>query len=126
MNYADSPLGVIGNTPLVKLNKIGAGLKANVFAKLEYLNPAGSVKDRMALYIVQRISPHLFLGQKLTTAHHAGARTIAAISCAEIGDQKQNLVGIGMYQARYRCVQTSIILRNDLEVAQAKVVRVKR
>ncbi len=45
---------LIGKTPLLKLNGIMKkyGLKANLFAKLEYLNPTGSVKDRTALYIL--------------------------------------------------------------------------
>ena len=42
----------IGNTPLVKLNRLSAGLKANIYCKLGYLNPGGSVKDRIALNII--------------------------------------------------------------------------
>jgi cysteine synthase len=41
-------LGAIGNTPLVSLNKITRGLASQVFVKLEYYNPTGSYKDRMA------------------------------------------------------------------------------
>ena len=40
----------IGNTPLVKID---LGLKASLYAKLEYLNPGGSVKDRPALYLIE-------------------------------------------------------------------------
>lgn len=43
----------IGNTPIVKLNGITKGLKHNFFAKLEYFNPGGSVKDRVAVAIIQ-------------------------------------------------------------------------
>ena len=44
----------IGNTPIVELKKLKSelGLKANIFAKLEGFNPAGSVKDRIALYMI--------------------------------------------------------------------------
>ena len=42
----------IGNTPIVKLNRLSAGLKANIYCKLGYLNPGGSVKDRIALNII--------------------------------------------------------------------------
>jgi len=42
----------IGGTPLVKLNRLGAGLKANIYCKLGYMNPGGSVKDRIALNII--------------------------------------------------------------------------
>jgi cystathionine beta-synthase len=45
---------VIGNTPIVKLNFLTRGLKANIFVKLEYLNPGGSVKDRIALYMIEK------------------------------------------------------------------------
>jgi cystathionine beta-synthase len=47
-------LDAIGNTPLVKLNNITKGLKANIFAKLEFLNPGGSIKDRIALYMIEK------------------------------------------------------------------------
>ncbi|MFA6715281.1 MAG: cysteine synthase family protein [Victivallales bacterium] len=53
MKYANSMLELIGNTPLLKLNKVGKGLPANVFVKLEYLNPSGSYKDRMALSMIE-------------------------------------------------------------------------
>ena len=43
----------IGNTPLVKLNRLSQGLKANVYCKLGYMNPGGSVKDRIALNIIE-------------------------------------------------------------------------
>ncbi|MGC6416850.1 MAG: pyridoxal-phosphate dependent enzyme [Bradymonadia bacterium] len=42
----------IGHTPLVRLNRLTAGLKANIYCKLGYLNPGGSVKDRIALNII--------------------------------------------------------------------------
>ena len=43
----------IGNTPLVKLNRLSSGLKANIYCKLGYMNPGGSVKDRIALQIIE-------------------------------------------------------------------------
>ncbi|MCZ2402157.1 cystathionine beta-synthase [Paenarthrobacter sp. Z7-10] len=49
MKYANSVLDLIGNTPLVKLNKVTAGLQATVLVKLEYMNPGGSAKDRIAV-----------------------------------------------------------------------------
>lgn len=53
MDYVNSILETIGNTPLLKLNKIGKEAGANIFVKLEYLNPSGSYKDRMALSMVE-------------------------------------------------------------------------
>lgn len=53
MNYSENILGTIGNTPLVKLNKVVQGIDALVLAKVETFNPGNSVKDRMALKMVQ-------------------------------------------------------------------------
>ena len=53
MKYAENILGTIGNTPLVKLNKITKEVDALVLAKLETFNPGNSVKDRMAVKMVE-------------------------------------------------------------------------
>ncbi len=46
-------LRAIGNTPLVRLTRVTDGLGAEVWVKVEYLNPSGSIKDRIALYMVE-------------------------------------------------------------------------
>jgi cystathionine beta-synthase len=43
----------IGNTPIIKLNKVAAHVKSDIYVKLEYLNPGGSMKDRVALNIIK-------------------------------------------------------------------------
>lgn len=53
MKYTNNILELIGNTPLLKLNKVAKDVPANVFVKLEHLNPSGSYKDRMALAMVE-------------------------------------------------------------------------
>ena len=53
MNYAHSILETIGNTPLVKLNKITEEVDALVLAKVESFNPGNSVKDRMAVKMIE-------------------------------------------------------------------------
>lgn len=50
----ESVLELIGETPLVRLNKITQGLKADIYAKLEFFNPTGSVKDRTAFHMVSK------------------------------------------------------------------------
>jgi len=52
MKYAESVLDLIGNTPLIKLNHVTEGIEAPVLVKLEYLNPGGSIKDRIAAKMV--------------------------------------------------------------------------
>ena len=49
----DTILNTIGNTPVVKINKIGNNLKCNLFAKCEFFNPGGSVKDRIGWKMVE-------------------------------------------------------------------------
>ena len=53
MKYCNNILETIGNTPLIKLNKITDEIEATVLAKVEYFNPGNSVKDRMALKMVE-------------------------------------------------------------------------
>jgi cystathionine beta-synthase len=53
MKFYENVLGLIGNTPLVKLQRLTAGLKAQVFAKMENLNPGFSVKDRIGISMIE-------------------------------------------------------------------------
>ncbi|MEH0933907.1 cystathionine beta-synthase [Micromonospora psammae] len=53
MQYYDNVVDMIGNTPLVRLRNVTEGVQATVLAKVEYLNPGGSVKDRIALRMVE-------------------------------------------------------------------------
>ncbi|HZI96439.1 MAG TPA: cystathionine beta-synthase [Actinomycetales bacterium] len=52
MKYANSVMDLVGNTPLVRLNRVTDGIATTVLAKVEYLNPGGSVKDRIAVRMV--------------------------------------------------------------------------
>jgi len=49
----ESILETIGDTPLVRLGRIGAGLKPQIVAKLEMFNPGGSIKDRVAVRLIE-------------------------------------------------------------------------
>jgi cystathionine beta-synthase len=53
MDYYQNILGLIGHTPLVKLNRLTHGIKATVLAKMESHNPGGSVKDRIGLAMIE-------------------------------------------------------------------------
>ncbi|MDY0013264.1 MAG: cysteine synthase A [Rhodocyclaceae bacterium] len=52
MKIADNVTALIGNTPLVKLNRLAAGIDATIALKLEFFNPAHSVKDRIAMAMI--------------------------------------------------------------------------
>lgn len=52
MDYSESLVDLVGNTPLVKLGSVTDGLAPLVLAKMEYFNPGGSVKDRIALKMI--------------------------------------------------------------------------
>ena len=47
-------LDAIGNTPIVKLNKVASGVQSEIYVKLDFLNPGGSIKDRIGAYILEQ------------------------------------------------------------------------
>jgi len=49
----DSILEAIGNTPIVRLNRVARGVRANLYAKLEFTNPGGSIKDRIGYWMIE-------------------------------------------------------------------------
>ena len=53
MDIKENILETIGNSPLVKINKITSEIKATVVAKLDFFNPGNSIKDRIALQIIE-------------------------------------------------------------------------
>ena len=53
MKYYDTIVDTIGDTPLVKLNSVASGIKGTVLAKVEYFNPGHSVKDRIAVKMIE-------------------------------------------------------------------------
>ncbi len=52
MRYYDSLVDLVGDTPLVRLNRVTEGLRPTILVKVEYLNPGGSVKDRIAVRMI--------------------------------------------------------------------------
>ena len=53
MNIKNNILETIGNTPMIRLNKITQSLPGTILAKVDYFNPGNSIKDRMALKMVE-------------------------------------------------------------------------
>ncbi|GAA2448377.1 cystathionine beta-synthase [Streptomyces mauvecolor] len=53
VRFHDSMISLVGNTPLVRLNSVTQGIQATVLAKVEYFNPGGSVKDRIAVRMIE-------------------------------------------------------------------------
>ncbi|WP_037573404.1 cystathionine beta-synthase [Phaeacidiphilus oryzae] len=53
MRYHDSIIELVGDTPLVRLGRVTEGISATVLAKVEYFNPGGSVKDRIAVRMIE-------------------------------------------------------------------------
>ncbi len=62
MKYAQTILDLVGNTPLVRLNKVTDSITATVLVKVEYLNPGGSSKDRIATRIIDAAERDGLLG----------------------------------------------------------------
>ncbi|HUK50082.1 MAG TPA: cysteine synthase family protein [Terriglobales bacterium] len=80
-------LRAIGNTPLVKLNKLTEGFGANVFVKLEFFNPTGSYKDRMALAMIEGAEREGLLKPGDTVLEYTGGSTGSSLAlvCAVKG-----------------------------------------
>ena len=93
MEVADSLLDLIGNTPLVRMDRIGRDVPGQLLAKLEYLNPGGSVKDRPALTMIEAAERDGLLGP---------GGTIVEPTSGNTG------VGLAIVAARrgYRCIFT--------------------
>lgn len=83
----DSVLGAIGNTPLVELGRITRGLEGRILAKLEYLNPGFSKKDRIALQMIEEAEAEgkLRPGQTVVELTSGNTGTGLSIVCAVKG-----------------------------------------
>jgi len=83
----DSVLGAIGNTPLVELSRLTRGLEGRILAKLEYLNPGFSKKDRIALQMIEEAEAagDLQPGQTVVELTSGNTGTGLSIVCAVKG-----------------------------------------
>lgn len=83
----ESMLGAIGNTPLVRLRKMVPPGSAEVLVKLEYYNPTGSYKDRMALSMIEEAEKRGDLRKGMTVVEYTGGSTGSSLAfvCAVKG-----------------------------------------
>lgn len=84
--YAETILDLIGNTPLVKLNSIGSELKPTILVKCEFLNPGGSIKDRIALKMIERAEAEGKLAEGGTVVEPTSGNT--GVGLAMVAQQK--------------------------------------
>jgi cystathionine beta-synthase len=84
MRVYDNILGTIGNTPLVRLNRIAQSLQCKMYAKIEFFNPGGSVKDRIGLEMIEEAerSGRLKPGGTVVESTSGNTGVGLAIACA--------------------------------------------
>jgi cysteine synthase A len=107
LRVADDALGLIANTPLVRLGRVGPAGGATVWAKAELLNPAGSVKDRPALSMILEAERAGKLGEGATLVEATSGNT--GISLAMIAAVRG-----------YRCV---LVMPEDMSLERRYILR---
>ena len=87
MKICNSILEAIGNTPMVRLNRVAKGVTTNILVKCEFLNPSGSLKDRIALRMIEEAEKAGKLKEGYTVTESSTGNTAAALSfvCAAKG-----------------------------------------
>jgi cystathionine beta-synthase len=114
VDYYENVIDLVGNTPLVRLGRVAEGLPATVLAKVEYFNPGGSVKDRIALRMVEQAEKDGKIGPGGTIVEPTSGNT--GIGLALVAQRRG-----------YRCVfvcpdKVSEDKRNTLKAYGAEVV----
>lgn len=98
-NVHDNILSCIGDTPIVRLNKVTEGITSTVYAKLEMLNPGGSIKDRIAMQIIDdaeragQLSPGASIVEGTSGNTGAGLAIVSAVrgyKCTFVMPDKQS------------------------------------
>ena len=105
---ASSMLQAIGNTPVVHLNRVILPNSADVFVKLEYYNPTGSYKDRMALSMIEEAEKRGDLRPGMTVVEYTGGSTGSSLAfvCAVKG-------------YRFRVVSSDAFAKEKLQTMRA-------
>ena len=108
MGHVHSVLDAVGNTPLVKLNKVVPANSATVLVKCEYMNPTGSIKDRMAVHILNEsekkglIKPGMVIVENTSGNTGQGVAMWAAVKgykCVFTMPDKMSLEKVNMLKA---------------------------
>ena len=97
---AATALDTIGNTPIVQLQKIVPKGSADVLVKLEYFNPTGSYKDRMALSMIEEAEKRGDLQPGMTVVEYSGGSTGSSLACR--GEGFRSVEGEGPGSGRRR------------------------
>jgi cysteine synthase A len=107
MNIRPSTLHAIGNTPLVRLNKIVPPDSADVLVKLEYFNPTGSYKDRMALAMIEEAEKRGDLRPGMAVVEYTGGSTGSSLAfvCAVKGYRFRVVSSDAFAQEKLRTMQ---------------------
>jgi cysteine synthase A len=87
MNIADNVTALVGRTPLVRINRLAAGLPGKIVAKLEFFNPANSVKDRIGVAMIEAAEAAGALKPGMTVVEPTSGNTGIALAmvCAAKG-----------------------------------------
>jgi len=80
----DNILNLIGNTPMLKLNKLAEGLQGTVLAKLEFLNPGGSIKDRIGISMLEAAEAQGLIKPGFTIVEPTSGNTGLGLAIAAI------------------------------------------
>jgi S-sulfo-L-cysteine synthase (O-acetyl-L-serine-dependent) len=131
MNMFNNILETIGNTPLIKINKLNPNSNVNIYAKFEGSNPTGSIKDRIALAMINQAEYEGGLTKEKIIIEATSGNT--GISLAMIGSVKGYNVTIVMSSAvsieRQKMIKAfgaNIILTNANEGTDGAIKKVKQ
>ena len=105
---AQSMLTAIGNTPIVKLRRVVPSNCADIYVKLEFFNPTGAYKDRMALAMIEEAEKRQELRPGMTVVEYTGGSTGSALGfiCAAMG-------------YRFNVVSSDVFAREKLDTMKA-------